>query len=48
MPYNLLIVDDSRSLRKVLMKTIRMCHIGEATFYEAGDGIEALDMLKDH
>jgi two-component system chemotaxis response regulator CheY len=45
MPYNLLVVDDSRSLRKVLIKTIRMCHIGETTFFEAGNGKEALEVL---
>lgn len=45
MPYNLLIVDDSRSLRKVLIKTIRMCHIGETTFFQASNGKEALDLL---
>ena len=48
MPYNLLIVDDSRSLRKVLIKTIRMCHIGEANFLQAGNGSEALEVLKDN
>jgi two-component system, chemotaxis family, chemotaxis protein CheY len=45
MPYNLLIVDDSRSLRKVLIKTIRMSHLGETTFFQAGNGKEALEVL---
>ena len=45
MPYNLLVVDDSRSLRKVLIKTIRMCHIGETSFLQAANGKEALEIL---
>ncbi len=45
MSLKLLIVDDSRSLRKVMIKVIRMCHIGDVEFLEAGNGIEGLDVL---
>ena len=45
MSLKLLIVDDSRSLRKVMIKVIRMCHIGDVEFLEAGNGIEGLEVL---
>jgi two-component system chemotaxis response regulator CheY len=47
MAFNILIVDDSASMRKVLRKSIVMCHIGEVNFYEAENGEEALKVLKD-
>ena len=45
MPYNILVVDDSSSMRKVLKKTIIMCGIGEINFSEAGNGKEALEVI---
>lgn len=45
MPYNFLIADDSKSMRKVLRKSIEMCNIGEIVFYEAENGREALEIL---
>jgi two-component system, chemotaxis family, chemotaxis protein CheY len=45
MAFSFLIVDDSRSLRKVLIKTIRMCNLGEATYHQADHGLQALDIL---
>ena len=47
MPYNILVVDDSASMRKVIMKSIRMTRIGEIDFFEAGHGEEALLVIKD-
>jgi len=47
MPLNILFVDDSASMRKVLRKSIMMCHIGEVTFFEAENGQAALEVLKN-
>ena len=47
MPINILVVDDSASMRKVLMKSITMCNIGAISFYEAENGQKALDVLKN-
>jgi len=47
MPFNILVVDDSASMRKVLRKSIMMCHIGEVSFYEAENGQAALEVLKN-
>ena len=46
MPFNILVVDDSASMRKVLRKSIIMCNIGEITFYEAENGQEALNVIQ--
>ncbi len=46
MGYNILIVDDSSALRKVLIKTIRMCKLGESRFWQAAHGEEALEVLE--
>jgi len=46
MPFNILVVDDSASMRKVLRKSIVMCNIGEITFFEAENGQEALGVLQ--
>jgi two-component system, chemotaxis family, chemotaxis protein CheY len=45
MSYNVLIVDDSRTMRSVIKKAIGVSgfHVGE--FLEAGNGQEALDLL---
>ena len=47
MPINILVVDDSASMRKVLRKSIQMCNIGAICFFEAENGQEALKVLKD-
>jgi len=47
MPFNILVVDDSASMRKVLRKSIMMCQIGEVTFFEAENGQAALEVLKN-
>jgi len=46
MPFNILVVDDSASMRKVLRKSITMCNIGEIEFFEAENGQAALEVLK--
>jgi len=47
MPINILVVDDSASMRKVLRKSIQMCNIGSINFFEAENGKTALTILKD-
>ena len=47
MAYNVLIVDDSSIVRKVLMKTFSMTEIPVNTFYQAEHGLAALEILKD-
>jgi len=46
MSYNVLIVDDSKSMRRVIIKTLQLSgfHIGE--FVEASNGREALDQIE--
>jgi len=46
MALNILVSDDSRSLRKVLIKTIKMCGVGQADFFEAENGKIALEILE--
>lgn len=42
MAYNILIVDDSPSMRKVMIKTLQMSQYPIGEFYEASNGEEAL------
>lgn len=46
MAYNILIVDDSQTMRAVLVKTINMAGIEIGNIFEAGNGKEALDVLE--
>nr|QIV52815.1 two-component system chemotaxis protein CheY [uncultured bacterium] len=46
MPINMLIVDDSSSMRLVLKKTISAAGINVGNYYEAADGFEALEILR--
>lgn len=48
MAYNVLVVDDSSSMRSVIKKTIRATGIDVNDFYEAANGIEALETLNTH
>lgn len=48
MAYNVLIVDDSRSMRKVIEKTLHISGFDVGEIYEASDGREALGMLENH
>jgi len=45
MSFNVLIVDDSNSMRAVIRKILVMSGIKVDRFYEAGNGREALDVL---
>jgi len=47
MAVNILIVDDSLPMRSVIIKTIKASGFGTANFYQAPDGVKALEVLKD-
>lgn len=44
--YNILIVDDSRTIRAVIEKTLHMAGIPVAKVWQAANGREALDVLQ--
>ena len=46
MAYNVLVVDDSRTMRMVIIKTIKACGFQVGQFFEAANGNEALEALK--
>lgn len=46
MSYNVLIVDDSKSMRRVLIKTLQLSGFRVGECLEASNGQEALDMLE--
>ncbi|MBM3774706.1 MAG: response regulator [Acidobacteria bacterium] len=46
MPVDLLIVDDSAAIRKILQRVLQQADFALGQIYEAGDGQEALDILK--
>ncbi|GAB4160055.1 MAG: response regulator [Planctomycetota bacterium] len=46
MPKNILIVDDSATMRKIIMRGLRQAGIEHAEFKEAGDGAEGLKALE--
>jgi two-component system chemotaxis response regulator CheY len=43
--YNILIVDDSRTIRSVIAKTLDIAGVKITTLHEAANGKEALDIL---
>ena len=43
---DVLIVDDSAAIRKILHRVLRQAEIPIGMVYEAGDGLEALESLK--
>jgi two-component system chemotaxis response regulator CheY len=45
MAKNILIVDDSATMRKIIMRGLRQAGIESAEFKEAGDGVEGLAAL---
>ena len=47
MAFNVLIVDDSSSMRSVIKKTIRASGFKVGEYWEASDGKEALEILGD-
>lgn len=48
MAYNLLIIDDSAVTRKVIKRAITMTGLELKEVFEAQDGIEALEVLRDN
>jgi two-component system chemotaxis response regulator CheY len=42
---NILIVDDSSTMRKIISRSLRQAGLAVDTIYEAGDGIEGLNAL---
>ena len=47
MPVDVLIVDDSAAIRKILQRVLRQTDIPIGDVLEAGDGVEALKTLND-
>jgi two-component system chemotaxis response regulator CheY len=45
---NVLIVDDSAAIRKILQRVLGQANVPITQVLEAGDGVEALKMLKDN
>lgn len=45
---NVLIVDDSAAIRKILQRVLSQASVPISQVFEAGDGIEALAVLKEH
>lgn len=48
MPLNILVVDDSMVMRTMIIKTLRMTGLDLGDVWEAGDGQEALELLREH
>jgi two-component system chemotaxis response regulator CheY len=46
MPLDVLIVDDSAAIRKILQRVLRQAEVPVREFFEAGDGAEALVALQ--
>jgi len=47
-PPNLLIVDDSTAIRKILLRVLNQTGLPLGQVLEAGDGKQALDLIQDH
>jgi two-component system chemotaxis response regulator CheY len=45
MGFSLMIVDDSATMRKIIMRTVRMAGLNAERTEEAGNGVEALEKL---
>jgi two-component system chemotaxis response regulator CheY len=48
MPSNVLIVDDSATIRQMVKRTMQIAGLDVGEVYEASNGIEALAQLNDH
>jgi two-component system chemotaxis response regulator CheY len=46
MAFNILIVDDSPAMRRVVRKVVGMSGVDVGAYHEAGNGLEALDTLR--
>jgi two-component system chemotaxis response regulator CheY len=45
---NVLIVDDSAAIRKILQRVLGQANVPISQVFEAGDGVEALTVLNQH
>jgi two-component system chemotaxis response regulator CheY len=43
---DVMIVDDSAAIRKILQRVLKQADVPVGEVYEAGDGVEALDVLR--
>ena len=48
MDSDVLVVDDSAAIRKILQRVLRQTGMSIRSIHEAGDGQEALDQLRNH
>ena len=48
MALDVLIVDDSAAIRKILQRVLHQAEVPLGVVHEAGDGVEALEKLKNH
>ncbi len=48
MSFNILIVDDSRTIRSVIRKTLLIAGVPTGELYEASNGLEGLQIMKDN
>jgi two-component system, chemotaxis family, chemotaxis protein CheY len=48
MPLNVLVVDDSSVMRSMVIRTLKMSGIPLNEIHQAGDGLQALDVLSKH
>ncbi|MCX8006388.1 MAG: response regulator, partial [Burkholderiaceae bacterium] len=48
MPVDVMIVDDSAAIRKILHRVLLQADVPLGKVIEAGDGVEALEKLKTH
>ncbi len=48
MAYNILVVDDSKTVRSIIVKTLKLTELDISNIYEAGNGKEALECLQNN
>jgi two-component system chemotaxis response regulator CheY len=48
MALNILVVNDSTAIRKILIRVLRQTALAIGEIFEAGDGVEALEMVRNH
>ena len=48
MASDVLIVDDSAAIRKILARVLQQTELITGKIFEAGDGVQALEVLREH
>ena len=48
MSFNILIVDDSRTIRSVIKKTLLIAGVPTSELFEASNGLEGLQIMKNN